>query len=77
MIKLELPYNYGDFVKAKLPEGDFLFGTVSAYNCVVKDGFLVCVSGYKQPICGDFIPSEVTLLTEEEINQLIKEHEDD
>jgi len=74
MIKVELPYDFGDFVKGKSPNGEhFFYGTVEAYNCVVKNGFFVCVSGYKEPISVEFKPSDVTLLTDEEIGQLIKE----
>lgn len=76
---VELPYEPGTFVKAidtidsdKRVEG---YGTVVSYTvCSDKpNDFLVWVSGYKESWCGEYLPNEVTPLSEEEIEQLKKE----
>ena len=69
MPTVELPYEIGTFVRAM--EDDIL-GTVAAYT-VGKDGYLIWVSGYKEPWCGEYLPDTVRPLTEAEIAKLIEE----
>lgn len=75
MIHVDLPYDYGTFMKAKDKEtGDVIFcGTVVAYT-VCDDGWLVWVSGYRESCCGEFLPEEVEPMTELEIEDLMKKY---
>ena len=71
-MKGELPWDIGTFVKAvNSIENYTIFGTVAAYE-VYDDGFCVWVSGYKEPVCGEFLPEHITPMTDEEIEALIK-----
>lgn len=75
MFKVELPYDIGTFVKVK-EEGfkDYnYFGTVASYTVVDEDDYLIWVSGYKEACAGEYLPKEVTPMTDEEIEKLIKE----
>lgn len=73
MTYVELPYDYGTFVKVKNENGDVDFhGTVEAYT-VTEDGYFVWVSGYKQPCCAECLPEQIELMTESEIEELVKE----
>lgn len=70
MFRVELPYDIGTFLKVKNTDGKVEYcGTVAAYT-VTDDGWLVWVSGYKQPVTGECFPEQVELMTEEEIDIL-------
>lgn len=70
MIHVDLPWNYGTFMKVKSSIKDVSYcGTVVAYT-VTDDGWLVWVSGYKIPITGEYLPEEVEPMTESEIEEL-------
>ena len=81
MFKVELPYNIGTFVKITNPLFErknapkTLFGTVSAYT-VTNDGYFIWVSGYKESWGGEYLPSEVSPMTAEEIEKLKGEKHD-
>lgn len=75
MIKIELPYDFGTFVKVKDKNREIEYcGIVAAYT-VVDDGYLVWVSGYKQAVTGEFLPEDIELMSEEEIEELKKRYE--
>ena len=75
MLTVELPYDIGTFMKVKNKNGDIEYcGTVAAYT-VANDGWAVWVSGYKQPVTGEYLPEEVELMTPEEIKNLISHYE--
>lgn len=70
MIHVNLPYDYGTFVKTKDRNGDIMFyGTVSAYM-VMDDGYCIWVSAYKEAQCGEFLPEDVVPMTEQEVIEL-------
>lgn len=70
MVHVDLPYNYGTFVKAKGKDGNILFlGTVVAYM-VTDDGYCIWVSAYKEAQCGEFLPEEVEPMKEFEVEEL-------
>ena len=73
MITIRLPYDIGTFVKVltKSGEVDYL-GTIAAYT-VTNDGWLAWVSGYKEAVTGEYLPSEIEQMTDEEIEVLIKQ----
>lgn len=74
MFSVELPYDIGTFVKALKENGKVdYYGTVAAYT-ICEDGWLVWVSGYRQAVTGEFLPEEVEVMTEWEINELIKKY---
>lgn len=75
MFRVELPYDIGTFLKVKNKDGKVEYcGTVAAYT-VTDDGWLVWVSGYKQPVTGECLPEQVELMTEEEIDILKGEYD--
>lgn len=75
MFTVELPYDIGAFLKVKNTDGRVEYcGTVAAYT-VTDDGWLVWVSGYKQPVTGECLPEQVELMTEEEIDILKGEYD--
>ena len=75
MIHVELPYDYGTFVKVKNNNGIVTCrGTVSAYM-VVEDGYIVLVSRYNQPWETECLPEQVEPMTELEIEELASEIE--
>lgn len=75
MFTVELPYNIGTFVKITKPLFErknvpkTLFGTVSGYT-VLGDEYAVWVSGYKESWGGEYLPSEVSPMTDIEIEKL-------
>ena len=70
MIHVDLPHDYGTFVKAKGKDGAVLFlGTIVAYM-VTDDGYLIWVYAYKEAQCGEFLTEEIELMTEQEIAEL-------
>ena len=70
MFTVELPYNIGTFVKVKTKNGEVdYYGTVAAYT-VSQDGYLIWVSGYKEAITGEYLPEEVELISDKEIELL-------
>lgn len=70
MIHVELPYDFGTFVKIKdVDSSATLYATISSYF-VYRDGVTVWVSGYKEAWCGEYLMEEIELMTEEEIKQL-------
>ena len=72
MLKVELPYDIGTFMKVKGRNGEVMYcGTVAAYT-VTDDGWLIWISGYKQAVTGEYLPEEVELMTEEEIAELVQ-----
>lgn len=74
MFTVELPYDIGTFLKVKNAYGKVEYcGTVAAYT-VTDDGWLVWVSGYKQPVGGECLPEQVEPMTAEEIDILKGEH---
>ena len=74
MFTVELPYDIGTFMKVKNKHGEVeYYGTVAAYT-VAKDGWLVWVSGYKEPIAGECLPEDVELMTAEEIVELKRKY---
>lgn len=75
MIHIDLPYDYGTFVRVKDENGNIPYcGTVSAYT-LASTGFLIWVSGYKQPYCGEYQLEEIELMNKSEIEELIKSFE--
>lgn len=77
MIHVDLPYDYGTFVKVKNEDEKVLLrGTVVAYS-VDKDGYLIWVSDFCEPWCGECLPDSVESMNAEEIEMLLKEpHEE-
>ena len=74
MIHVDLPYDYGTFVKVKAKDSTiFFYGTVAAYM-VSYDGYLVWVSGYRESWCGEYLPEEVEPMTKKEIAELKRRH---
>lgn len=70
MLKVELLYDIGTYMKVINSEGKTEYcGTVAAYT-IVNDGWLVWVSGYKQAVTGEYLPDEVVPMSEEEIIEL-------
>lgn len=71
MFSITLPYDSGTFVKivnqAFERKQTLNIGTVSGYTVFSPTDFTVFVSGYKEPWCGEYLPSEIVPLTEEEI----------
>lgn len=77
MFTVELPYDIGTFMKVKKKNGEVeYYGTVAAYT-VVDDGWLVWVSGYKESVTGEYLPEEVELMTEKEVEGLISRLKED
>lgn len=71
-MKCELPYKIGTFIRAKGKiDGVQILGTVAAYE-LYDDGYMIWVSGYRESICGVFLPEDVVPLTDEEIYELKK-----
>ena len=74
MIHVDLPYDYGTFVKVKNEKtGNFDCGTIVAYM-VSYDGWCVWVSGYKEAWCGEFLPEDIELMSQSEIDKLKKKY---
>ena len=74
MVTVNLPYDYGTFMKVLNEDKTVQYcGTVVAYT-VVEDGWLVWVSGYKEAVTGEFEEHEVEVMTEEEIIELKKKY---
>ena len=72
MINIELPYDFGTFVKVLDDKKTVkYYGTISAYT-VTEDGWLAWVSIYKQALSEECLPEEIKLMTEKEIKNLIK-----
>jgi hypothetical protein len=76
MFTVEFPYNIGTFVRVKK---DNSIGTIACYDCVSdhkdSDGnqFLIVVSGYKEAWSGVYLLDELELLTDLEIDVVVKE----
>ena len=74
MFSITLPYDIGTFVKivnqAFERKQTLDMGTVSGYSVFSPTDFTVFVSGYKEPWCGEYLPSEIVPLTEEEIKHI-------
>ena len=74
MITVTLPYDNGTFVKIVDPEFErkqpIEFGVVCGYTVFSPTDFFIVVSGYKESWSGEYLPSEVIPLTEEEIKQI-------
>lgn len=77
MIHVDLPYDYGTFVKVKTKQsGTVDYGTVAAYM-VMDDGWCIWVSGYRQSWCGEFLPEDIETMSELEIKELkVRYHEE-
>ena len=91
MFTVEFPYDIGTFVqvnnsmRGESPKpkecwddlGDI--GTIACYNCVddsqTDDKFVVVVSGYKQPWCGEYLLQEIRLLSPEEVSYVVNHYE--
>ena len=74
MIHVDLPYDYGTFVKVKCEKYQTEYcGTVAAYT-VTDDGYLVWVSAYKESMTGEWLPEHITPMTESEIQELISKY---
>lgn len=75
MIKVELPYDFGTFMKAKDFDGNVeCRGSIVGYT-VTDEGWLVWISAYKESFAGEYLPSMVEPMTEEEIEEMISEYE--
>ena len=75
MVHVELPYDFGTFVKVKWDERNVEYcGTVAAYT-VTDEGYLVWVSAYNESMTGEWLSRHVTPMTEEEIQELIAKYE--
>lgn len=75
MVHVELPYDFGTFVKVKYDEYHAEYcGTVAAYT-VTDEGFLIWVSAYNESMTGEWLPRHVTPMTESEIQELIAKYE--
>lgn len=75
MIHIDLPYDFGTFVKVKDVEANLIrYGSVATYE-VMDDGYLIWVSGYKEPWCGVYLPDMVELMSDDEIEVLVKKYE--
>jgi len=74
MFSITLPYDKGTFVKIVNPEFErknpIHIGTVSGYNVFSPSEFTVWISGYKEPWCCEYLPTEIIPLTKDEINQI-------
>lgn len=77
MIKVELPYDIGTFVKVVDPKFErkepIYCGTVVAYTVGGEHEYCIWVSGYKEACTGEYLPEEVIPMKDEEIENLIKE----
>lgn len=74
MIHVDLPYDFGTFVKVKDKDGNVdCCGVVSAYT-VVDDIWIVWVSEYKETFCRIFLPEDVEPMNEIEISELKKKY---
>jgi hypothetical protein len=75
MIHVDLPYDFGTFVKVKDEESNLIrYGSVAIYE-VMDDGYLIWVSGYKEPWRGVYLPDMVELMSDDEIEVLVKKYE--
>lgn len=74
MFTVELPYNQGAFVKITNPlferKEPIEVGTIVGYYVFSPTDIAVYVSGYKESWCGEYMLSEIELMTDEEIEQL-------
>ena len=74
MFTVELPYEKGTFVKIINPiferKEPIDSGTIVGYNVFSSTDITVFVSGYKESWCGEYMLSEIELMTDKEIEQL-------
>lgn len=74
MFTVELPYDIGTFVKINNPmferKEPLDCGTIVSYSVFGSTNMTVFVSGYKEPWCGEYMLSEIEIMTEEEIKEL-------
>lgn len=74
MFTVELPYDKGTFVKIINPlfkrKQPIEVGTIVGYNVCSPTDITVYVSGYKESWFGEYMLSEIELMTDEEIEQL-------
>lgn len=91
LFTVEFPYDIGTFVqvnnsmRGESPKSKECWddlrdiGTIACYNCVdnsqTDDKFVVVVSGYKQPWCGEYLLRDIRLLTDDEI-EIVENHYD-
>lgn len=78
--KVVLPYSSGTFVKITNPLFDrkdsLDCGTIVGYNVFSPTDISVHVSGYKESWYGEYLFSEIELMTENEIEELKKKYEE-
>ena len=72
MFTVDIPYNIGDFVKVynHFNSGEMIYGTVAGFSVFGQTSITVLISGYKSPVVGEYLLSDVTLMTNEEIEIL-------
>lgn len=74
MYTVELPYDNGTFVKIVNPlferKRPLEIGTVVGYNVFSPTDITVHISGYKESWYGEYMLSEVELMTDEEIERV-------
>ena len=79
MFTVELPYDEGTFIKIVNPLFDrkqpIDVGTVVGYNVFSPTDITVHVSGYKESWYGEYMLSEIELMTDEEIKELKARYE--
>ena len=76
MFTVTLPYEKGTFVKIINPlyerKQPIEIGTVTGYGVFSENDITVYISGHKESWFGDYLLSEVDLMTEDEITEVIK-----
>ena len=72
MFTVNIQYKVGDFVKAydHFNVGEMIYGTVAGFSVFGPTSITVLISGYKSPFAGEYLLSDVTLMTNEEIEML-------
>ena len=91
MFTQTFPYDIGTFVRVndskrgERPSSESIvgnddlgdIGTISCYQCVndKEDDYCVMISGYKQAWCGEYLLQEIRLLSQEEIEYVVRHYE--
>jgi hypothetical protein len=71
MFTVELPYDYGTFVKvpSKEEKDKEICCIVTGYT-ISEDELLILVTGYTNLFIGGYLETEITVMTEEEIEEI-------
>ena len=63
MLAVNLPYDIGTLVRLKVEP--FGIASISGYCVFSETEYTVFVSGYKEPWCGEYLPSEIEPIREQ------------